>query len=227
MTVMNKSVIIVAGGKGLRMGTEVPKQFLLLEGLPIIIHTILQFVKALGDLEVILVLPEDHVPYWESLVKEHGFEVPHKVVNGGPTRFHSAKNGLAQITGQGIVGIHDAVRPLVSKATIHRCYQNAAEQGNAIPAIAITDSLRIVEKGINKWVDRSMYRRIQTPQVFQNWLIQEAFRQDYSDSFTDDASVLETLGYDINLVDGNEENIKITQPADLILARATLKAKSL
>ena len=220
-------LIIVAGGKGLRMGTEIPKQFLLLEGLPVVMHTINRFVDALERLKVVLVLPSDQISYWEALVSAHQFKFPVVVAEGGPTRFHSVKSGLAKIAGAGLVGLHDAVRPLVSVETIHRCFKKANDEGNATPVIAVNDSLRIVEGETNRRVDRSLYKRIQTPQVFQVPLIKEAFEQGYDDAFTDDASVLEKMGHQIHLVEGNEENIKITQPADLWLASAILNAKNL
>lgn len=211
------SVVIVAGGKGLRMGNNIPKQFLILKNEPVLMHTIRAFYNWDNQCEIILVLPASQQSYWQLLVSEYEFEIPVKITTGGETRFHSVKNGLNETTGD-IIAIHDGVRPLVSTKTIANCFEVANKEGNAIPCIPVNDSLRVVEKGKNKLTDRSKYFRVQTPQVFQRTVILEGFNQDYSEEFTDDASVIEKAGKTIQLVDGNEENLKITRPTDLKVA---------
>lgn len=211
------SVVIVAGGKGLRMGSDIPKQFILLKSQPVLMHTIRAFYNWDNNCEIVLVLPASQQDYWSSLVIEYGFQISVKVTTGGETRFHSVQNGLNETNGE-IIAIHDGVRPLVSTETIETCFKVAKEQGNAIPCIPVNDSLRVVEKGKNQLTDRSKYFRIQTPQVFKRAIIQKGFEQDYSEEFTDDASVIEMAGETIQLVEGNEENIKITRPTDLKIA---------
>lgn len=220
-----KHVIIVAGGKGLRMGSDLPKQFIPVAGLPIIMHTILAFKEAFPDIQVVVVLPLDHQQYWKKIAAEYHFNQPHTIANGGSTRYHSVKSGLEKINlkEQGIIGIHDAVRPLVSISTITQCYQKAYESGNAIPVHAINESIRHVKGNSNTLVNRNEYFAVQTPQVFEANLLDNAYAQDYQESFTDDASVLELLGYPIHLVNGNAENIKITLPIDLKIAELLLK----
>ncbi len=224
---MNKYVIIVAGGKGNRFKSELPKQFFQLGDKPILMHTIKAFFKYEPRLEIIVVLPSDQIDFWKELCLKYKFNIAHKVVAGGKARFHSVKNGLALIDKNGIVGIHDGVRPLIDKQTIKNCYLIAEQRGNAIPVVDLVDSVRKVnENGSNKMVDRSKYKLIQTPQVFKNELILAAYSQKYRNSFTDDASVLEA--YDnsiINLVEGNRQNIKITTPEDLIYAEAILESR--
>jgi len=217
---MLKYAIIVAGGKGERMGTELPKQFLEINGKPILMHTIDKFRGTYQDIEIILALPENQIDFWEELCVLHHFPFsPRRVVKGGKTRFHSVKNALKQVTQESIVGVHDGVRPLVSKETITNCYTAAEKLGNAIPVLDIVDSLRFVSKqeGTNKAVARSCYKSVQTPQCFTSELILKAYKQEFDASFTDDASVVEKLGETINLVDGNEENIKVTTQKDLIV----------
>lgn len=211
------SVVIVAGGKGLRMGSDIPKQFMVLKTEPVLMHTIRAFYNWDNNCEIILVLPAVQQNYWNELVETYNFSIPIKITFGGETRFHSVKNGLMETTGN-LIGIHDGVRPLVSKETIENCFEVAKNNGNGIPCIPVNDSLRIVENGTNKLTDRSKYFRIQTPQVFQRSVILKGFEQDYSDEFTDDASVIEMAGETIQLVEGNEENIKITRPTDLKIA---------
>ena len=211
------SIVIVAGGKGLRMGQDTPKQFLLLKTKPILIHTIEKFHTWDPKCEIILVLPESQHNYWSSLCEKQKFTIPLKITTGGKTRFHSVKNGLNLATGN-IIGIHDGVRPLVNHETISLCFNTAKQKGNAIPCIPVNDSLRVKEQNTNKMVDRSLFFRIQTPQVFQADVIKQAFNQPFSEYFTDDASVIESNGQIVNLVKGNEENIKITRPVDLKIA---------
>ena len=212
-----KSIIVVAGGKGLRMGGPIPKQFVLLKGTPILMRTINQFTQVFPDIEAIVVLPADQVSYWKKLCLAHDFGTAHQIAVGGNTRFHSVENGLALVK-EGVVGIHDAVRPLVSKETIERCFKEAQKAGNAVPFIPINDSIRKVDGQQNHQVDRDEFKIIQTPQVFQASTIKDAFKQGFQNSFTDDASVLEASNKSINLVEGNFENMKITTPSDLKMA---------
>lgn len=216
----HRYIVIVAGGSGTRMQSAVPKQFIELNGKPILMHTIEKFVEAYPSINVVLVLASSYRLLWESLCKTHSFVVPTILAEAGETRFHSVKNGLALVPENVVVGIHDAARPLVSEQTIARTFQMAQKMGNASPAIAITESIREVNESGNSAVDRSKYMIIQTPQCFQSTLMKKAFEQPYTPSFTDDASVLEAMGEKINLVEGNRENIKITTPEDLIIAEA-------
>lgn len=219
---MNKYVIIVAGGSGKRMKTNIPKQFIEIKGMPLLMHTMTTFYKYDNKINIILVLSKAYFKHWKDLCQCHGFQIPHEVVEGGEERYHSVKNGLSVVKGQGLVGIHDGVRPLVSPATIDRCYTVALEKGNAIPCIPVIESLRFADELGSRPVDRNNYHVIQTPQVFQSGLLQDAYDQPFSKSFTDDASVIETMGHGINLVEGNRENIKITTPLDLELAKVLL-----
>ncbi|MFY9153759.1 MAG: 2-C-methyl-D-erythritol 4-phosphate cytidylyltransferase [Prolixibacteraceae bacterium] len=223
---MKKFVVIVAGGSGSRMGTEIPKQFLELCGKPVLMHTLQVFYNFDPESKIILVLPEAQQQFWAALCLKHDFTVPHRISNGGETRFHSVKNGLSQIDAEGIVFIHDGVRPLVSEQTLIRCLEMAQESGNAIPVLPVTESLRKLEGNVNVSVDRSLYFSVQTPQTFRSEIIMEAFGQDYDPAFTDDASVLEKAGFSIHLIEGNRENIKITSPTDLIVAEALIQFKS-
>lgn len=218
---MKNSIVIVAGGKGLRMGKDIPKQFLVLKNLPILMHTIQNFFEWDPTAEIILVLPIDQHEYWKNLCEQYNFSIPITITSGGETRFHSVKNGLNECSGD-IIAIHDGVRPLVSHQTISTCFSTAEEKGNAIPSIPVNDSLRIEKEGGNEMVDRSIFHRIQTPQVFQSSMIKLAFEQEFSEEFTDDASVIEIAGHAVHLVQGNEENIKITRQVDLIIAACFL-----
>jgi len=220
---MKKFVIIVAGGSGSRMGTEIPKQFLELCGKPVLMHTIQVFHDFDPGSKIILVLPEDQQEFWEQLCRKHSFSLSHQVVSGGKTRFHSVQNGLNQITEEGIVFIHDGVRPLVSKETLDRCFEIAQKSGNAIPVLSVNESLRKLDGDKNISVDRNQYFSVQTPQTFRSEQILEAFKQEFDPAFTDDASVAEKAGFAIQMVEGNGENIKITTPTDLIIAEAFLK----
>jgi 2-C-methyl-D-erythritol 4-phosphate cytidylyltransferase len=219
---MKKFALIVAGGNGTRMNSEVPKQFLEIAGLPVMMHTILTFVSFSHQIELIVVLPESLFDHWKTLCTKYNFDVKHSLVQGGETRFHSVKNGLASINEEGIVFIHDAVRPLVSQSTIGHCYTTALQKGNALPVIPVIDSIREVKNDANKAVERSRFFLVQTPQTFQLNLIKKAFQSATHELFTDDASVLEQSGETINLVEGNRENIKITTQSDLIIAEAFL-----
>ncbi len=219
---MEKFALIVAGGSGSRMGSEVPKQFLELLGKPILMHTMERFANYSTDMQLCLVLPESQFTYWESLCQKHDFNLPHKLVAGGSTRFQSVKNGLDQLPANGIVFIHDGVRPLVSDQTIRNCEQTTVERGNALPVAPVIESIRQLTADASVHADRAKFRLVQTPQTFQLELIKKAFLQDESPLFTDDASVCEAMGTKINLVDGNPENIKITQPQDLKIAACLL-----
>lgn len=218
-----KYVIIVAGGSGTRMKSAIPKQFLELEGMPVLMRTITRFYSYDEHMSIIVVLPALQTTEWQRLCEKHAFSVKHQVTTGGETRFHSVKNGLNLIHTSGIVAIHDGVRPLVSRETIQRCFETAHRLGNAIPCIPVHETVRQVSDSESKTIDRSTLRLIQTPQVFDVELVKKAYESPYSQKFTDDASVLENLGENINLVNGNRENIKITEPSDLILASTFMK----
>lgn len=220
---MNKHdyIIIVAGGKGLRMGADMPKQFLPLCGKPVLMHTIERFRSYDAELGIIVVLPHEQQQLWRELCQKHSFTVEHTVVDGGDTRFQSSKNGLAAVPddADGVVGIHDGVRPFVSAEVIGRCFEAARKHGAALPVMPVTDTLRHVDAdGRGHNVQRSEFRSVQTPQAFSIQLIKKAFRQPYSDAFTDDASVAEAAGATVTMVDGNRENIKLTTPYDLLIA---------
>lgn len=214
-------VIIVAGGKGLRMGGEVPKQFLPVGGIPVLMRTLTRFREYSSDLQMILVLPREQQDYWHSLCREHQFDIAYKLADGGRTRFHSVQNGLALIPddAEGVVGVHDGVRPFVSNEVISRCYEEARHSGAVIPVVPVVETLREVTP-VSRTVPRDHYRLVQTPQVFDIQLLKAANRQPYRDAFTDDASVVESYGHDVALVEGNRENIKITTPFDLRIAEA-------
>ncbi len=219
---MKKYIIIVAGGTGSRMKSDVPKQFILLQGKPILMRTIERFTHSFPDIQIIVVLNAQYRDEWKSLCEKHQFNIEHTITEGGQTRFHSVKNGLALVPDNCLVGIHDAARPLVSYNTIITAFNTAEETGNAIPAVPLTESIRFLENGENKAVDRNKYSIIQTPQCFHSSDLKQAFMQEYQSTFTDDASVLESIGKKINLIEGNKENIKITSPQDLMLAELIL-----
>lgn len=224
---MNKEryAIIVAGGRGLRMGGELPKQFLPLCGKPVLMRTLELFEGEVS--QIILVLPEDHIPFWEELCERYHFTLPHTVALGGETRFHSVRSGLSHLPQEGLVAVHDGVRPLVSSALIRRSFEEAERSGAALPTCPVTDSLRLrQEEGKSEAVDRSRYVAVQTPQTFDLGRLQQAYEQAYSPLFTDDASVYEaaSLGT-ITLVAGEETNIKLTTPRDLLLAELLLREK--
>jgi 2-C-methyl-D-erythritol 4-phosphate cytidylyltransferase len=221
---MKKSVIIVAGGSGTRMGSAVPKQLMLLNGKPILLHTIERFYTYNSDIQIIVVLPEGLVDEWQRIVKNHTITIPHSFVKGGPTRYHSVQNGLSLVDGDGLVAVHDGVRPLVSVETIRNCFETAAKSGTAIPVMAIVESIRKLEtNGESRAEDRAQYCSVQTPQVFNLGLLKEAYARSESSHFTDDASVVESAGHKLTLVKGNVENIKITTPFDLVIAQTFLR----
>ncbi len=215
---MKAYAIIVAGGKGLRMGGEVPKQFLPINGKPILMHTIEAFRKALDGIEIILVLPADQHEYWQKLCQDYNFCSPELIAKGGETRFHSVKNGLAFLPDDedAVVGIHDGVRPFISKETIQRCYAAAAGGRAVVPVVPVVETIRqILPNGKSITRPRDEYRLVQTPQTFPLVMLKKAYEQSYSGTFTDDASVVEAMGEEILMVEGNRENIKITTPSDL------------
>lgn len=216
--------IIVAGGSGSRYGSDIPKQFLLLLGKPILMHTIERFHSHATTPEIVVVLPKEQIEFWQDLIAQYNFSVPHTIVEGGKTRFHSVKNGLNSIAfkGEALVGVHDGVRPLVSHQTITEAFDTAALLGNAIPVVDVHESVRQIEKEKNKAVNREEYKLVQTPQCFQLSQLKKAFEADFDASFTDDASVAEKAGFHIFLTKGNRENIKITTPIDLAIAHSLL-----
>lgn len=223
---MDLYVVIVAGGSGKRMGAELPKQFLELAGRPVLMHTIERFKTFNNAIEIITVLPENQLRFWLDLQKKHSFAILQTLVKGGSNRFMSVRNGLKFVNSPGLVAIHDGVRPFVSIDTIKRCFETAEKLGNAIPAISPTESLRIVTEQGSLPVNRFTVKQIQTPQIFNAALIKDAYKQEYSPDFTDDATVLEKTGEKINLIEGNRENIKITNPEDLLISDALLKTIS-
>ena len=218
-------IIIVAGGKGLRMGSDIPKQFLPVCGLPVLMRTIRRFREYSADINIILVLPKAQQDYWQSLCKEYQFDERYSIADGGETRFHSVSNGLALIPddAEGVVGVHDGVRPFPSIDVIAGCYETARHQGAVIPVIPVVETVRHLEGDDSKTVSRDEYRLVQTPQTFDIQLLKRAYRQPFTPMFTDDASVVEALGNTITLVEGNRENIKITTPFDLKIASAILR----
>jgi 2-C-methyl-D-erythritol 4-phosphate cytidylyltransferase len=217
-------IIIVAGGKGLRMGSEIPKQFLPIGGKPVLMRTLERFREYSEDIQIILVLPEAQQDYWHQLCQEYHFDVEYTLANGGQTRFHSVQNGLTKVPDDaiGVVGVHDGVRPFPSIEVIRNCYTTAREKKAVIPVIPVVETVRHLEGEQSKTVPRDAYRLVQTPQTFDIQLLKAANRQPYNDGFTDDASVVEAFGYDITLVEGNRENIKITTPYDLKIAEVLI-----
>ncbi|TAL81883.1 MAG: 2-C-methyl-D-erythritol 4-phosphate cytidylyltransferase [Bacteroidetes bacterium] len=223
---MELYVVIVAGGSGKRMGAEIPKQFLELAGRPVLMHTIERFKSFNDAIEIITVLPENQLRHWIELQKQYSFAIPQTLVKGGSHRFFSVRNGLKFVNEHGLVAIHDGVRPFVSLDTIKRCFETAEKLGNAIPAISPTESLRILTDKGSAPVNRMHVKQIQTPQVFNAGLIKKAYLQEYKFEFTDDATVLEETGEKINIIEGNRENIKITNPEDLLISTALLPTVS-
>lgn len=217
-------IIIVAGGKGLRMGSDIPKQFLPIGGKPVLMRTLERFREYSAELQIILVLPEAQQAYWHQLCEEYHFDVEYTLANGGQTRFHSVQNGLAKVPddAQGVVGVHDGVRPFPSIEVIKNCYETARTKKAVIPVIPVVETVRHLEGEKSVTVPRGDYRLVQTPQTFDIQLLKAANRQPYNDGFTDDASVVESYGYEITLVEGNRENIKITTPYDLKIAEVLI-----
>ncbi len=220
---MEKTIIIVAGGQGMRFNSEKPKQFLYIRERPILMHTIDLFHYYDRKMQIILGIAENYFSYWESVCEQFHFDVPYILSPGGETRYHTVRNALPEIKKGNLVGIHDAVRPLIYKSTIDRCYEAAEKSGAAIPCVPVHNTIREVTKEGSRWVDREKLRAVQTPQVFQYDVLMKGYEQEYSESFTDDASIVEKAGYPVTLVEGNTENIKITEPEDMVFAEAVFE----
>ena len=218
-------VIIVAGGKGLRMGSDIPKQFLPIGGKPVLMRTLERFREYSPTLQIILVLPKAQQDYWKELCQKHNFTVAYQLADGGETRFHSVQHGLALVPedAEGVVGVHDGVRHFPSIDVIRNCYETARTAKAVIPVIPVVETLRHIQSESSVTVPRSDYRLVQTPQCFDTQLLKAANRQPYNDGFTDDASVVEAFGFDVTLVEGNRENIKITTPFDMTIAESLVK----
>lgn len=226
---MNKNkefALVVAGGKGTRIKTKLPKQFLELKGKPILLHTLEAFLRYSAEIKIVLVLPEDDFVIWKDICNKFNFNTPVILEKGGETRFQSVKNGLNKIEGPGLVAIHDGVRPLVSEDIIGASFRLAAVHQSAVAAVRLKDSIRMTDQDNTKAVDRSRFRLIQTPQTFDIDLIKRAYQIKEDPSLTDDASVAEKSGHVISLFEGSYENIKITTPEDLIVAEALLNSRN-
>ncbi len=224
---MKKIAVIVAGGNGSRMNNSVPKQFLLLQGKPVLYYTINTFLKAYDDLNIILVLPEEHIGAGQEIIDAFFDYNRIQITAGGRTRFHSVQNGLQLITEESIVFVHDGVRCLLSTDLIHRCYEAALEYGSAIPVIDSKDSVRVSIGKNNEALDRSQVKLVQTPQTFHSKILLPAFAIDYKDKFTDEATVVEAFGLKVNLVEGEENNIKITRQVDMLAAEYIISSATL
>ncbi|MDR1813784.1 MAG: 2-C-methyl-D-erythritol 4-phosphate cytidylyltransferase [Tannerella sp.] len=221
---MKRAVIIVAGGQGLRMGGELPKQFLPLNGKPLLMHTLEAFYKWDNEVELLAVIPKQHAGYWSMLCREIGCAAPHRLVYGGASRIESVRNGLQATDCDGIIAVHDGVRPFVNSNVITNCFNAAESYGAAIPVVEMIDSVReIITHDSSRVFDRNKLRVVQTPQVFQAKILREAYQKELKESFTDDAAIVEAAGYSIKLVAGNCENIKITTPLDMMIAESLLK----
>ncbi len=221
-----KYAIIVAGGKGTRMGAPIPKQFLPFMGRPLLCYAFEAFAKAMPGIKLILVLPADQLKSAEIVLKSYVNGIDATVVEGGETRYHSVQNGLKEINNDGVVFVHDGARPLITDDLIHRCYKQAIEKGSAIPVVPVTDSVRMVVDGVTSPLNRDQLRIVQTPQTFRTELILPAFQQPWNPSFTDEATVVEANGTEVFLIDGLRDNIKITVPEDMIIAEVLLKARA-
>lgn len=217
---MEKYVVIVAGGKGLRMGGEIPKQFQLLGDKPVLMHTIERFYTTLPEVHIILVLPQEQHDYWKVLCYDYAFRIPFQVVAGGKTRFESVKSGLRCVLPSSLVAVHDGVRPFIASDVIKNCFHRAETAPAVIPVIDIVDTLRKITDDGSSTVDRNLYKKVQTPQVFQSEILCKAYEQAYSETFTDDASVVEAMGVPVCFVQGNRENIKLTNPFDWKIAES-------
>lgn len=211
-------MVVVAAGRGERMGSEIPKQFLPLNGKPILMRTIEKIYSTDKFIKIVLVLSKEHQDYWRLLCEEYGFSIEHKVVEGGSQRFFSVQNAINTIEQDSIIGIHDGVRPLASRQAIRDCFDKAESDNNAILAIKPNESIRQIKGGATKSIDRNSIWIVQTPQCFDSKTLKQAYSQEYRKEFTDDASVVEQLGVIINIVEGNRENIKITTPIDIVYA---------
>lgn len=219
---MKKIALIVAAGKGSRMNNEIPKQFLLLKNKPVLYYTLKAFLNAYENIEIILVLPGQHIAKGQEIIDGYFDHSRFRLCEGGRTRFHSVQNGLSLIKEESIVFVHDGVRCLLTSNLVKKCYEAAVENGTAVPAVECTDSVRMITDSGNKIINRSKLRLVQTPQTFHSKIILPAFEIDYKDKFTDEASVVEAFGIKIHLIEGEANNIKITTPADLLLAESLL-----
>lgn len=224
---MNRYVIVVAGGSGIRMGTDIPKQFLNISGKPVLMYTLEAFTGFSPGIKIILVLPSAHLSLWNQLCSQHHFNIPFLIAEGGETRGDSVRNGLGKINDQeAIVAIHDGVRPCIDAVSIQKAFELAEKFGSAVPAMEITDSVRIIEDGVNRPFDRKVLRSIQTPQCFNISILRRAYSTMNFRQFTDDAGLVGNLGISIKLFEGNPENIKITSPFDLLIAEAIIQNRS-
>ncbi len=222
---MNKYAVIVAGGAGTRMGGNLPKQFMLLKDRPVLYYTLKSFLEAYNDLQLILVLPVDHTDMGQEIIDAYFDKDRIRITAGGDTRFQSVKNGLALIEDESIIFVHDGVRCLVSTDLIHRCYTAATETGSAIPVVVSKDSVRLLTEEGNDTIDRNKVVLVQTPQTFHSKILLPAYLIDYKDKFTDEATVVEAYGLKVSLVEGEEDNIKITRPVDLFIAEKILESR--
>jgi len=223
---ISKYAIIVAGGSGSRMQSAVPKQFLLLNGKPVLMHTVEAFYNSASSPQIIIVLPAAYPSYWQQLCTEYNFTIPHKLVLGGETRFQSVKNGLGAIADErdALVAVHDAVRPCPGEAIVNDSYKHAAKKGNAITAVKSRDSIRQLKAGVSKSLLRDEIYLVQTPQTFKIEQLRIAYNQPFDEGFTDDASVVEAAGFPVSIIEGSYRNIKITFPEDLAIAEDFLKS---
>ena len=224
---MKKYAVIVAGGSGQRMGSDIPKQLLLLKGKPLLQYTLQTFLKTYSDLKIILVLPALHITTGKEMVKQMDVEERVQIIAGGDTRFHSVQNGLREIKERSIIFVHDGVRCLVKSQLIINCYKQALEKGSAIPAVVPTDSLRLEDGSEHHVIDRNKVRIIQTPQTFASKMLLPAFKQEYEVSFTDEATVVEAAGNKVYLIEGDYNNLKITRPIDLFIAEKLLEEEAI
>jgi 2-C-methyl-D-erythritol 4-phosphate cytidylyltransferase len=215
---MKKIALIVAGGNGSRMNNDTPKQFLLLGNKPVLYHSIKAFLEAYDDMEIILVLPEQHIGKGQEIIDGYFDDSKFKITAGGRTRFHSVQNGLSLVNEEAIVFVHDGVRCLLTSELVKRCYEGALKSGTAVPAVACKDSVRLLASNGNKILNRNRVMLIQTPQTFHSKILLPAYQIDYKDKFTDEATVVEAFGLKINLIEGEVDNIKITTPTDLFIA---------
>lgn len=224
---MKKFAIIVAGGAGKRFSSSIPKQFELLAGRPLLMHPIEAFHKAIPGIHIIVVIAKEMQAHWNKLCENHHFAIPHTLAEGGPERFHSVKNSLSLISGEGWVAVHDGARPLVSHQMLQHAFKTAELFGAVIPVIAVSDSVRQVNGALHSRIDRQTLRLVQTPQIFEVSILKEAYMQQYYPDFTDDATVVEASGRQLTLIEGEIGNIKITLPHDLIVAEGLIKARKI
>jgi 2-C-methyl-D-erythritol 4-phosphate cytidylyltransferase len=222
---MNKYAVIVAGGSGIRMGGTTPKQFLLVNNKPVLYYTLQTFLNAFADIQIILVLPVDYTDMGQEIIDAYFDKDKIRITAGGDTRFQSVKNGLQLVEDDSIIFVHDGVRCLLTENLIHRCYANAVEMGTAIPVVTSKDSVRIVHEDENDAIDRNKVMLVQTPQTFHSKILLPAFQIDYKEKFTDEATVVEAYGLKVSLVEGEENNIKITTPIDLLIAEKIINER--